>query len=144
MIRFFSVIVMLILIGTVVFSRRDTEIPYVSVNGTSTIEVTPDIMIWSITISNKDNILENAAKQNTSDTKKIIQLILNSGVAEKNIQTADLEFFENWEDKNHSRIKNGYLAITSITFKLSDLHKYQDLWIGLSKYETASYWQHKI
>lgn len=117
---------------------ENNEIPYVLVNGTATIQVTPDLMIWQIKITTQDDVLEKAAKQNATTTKRIIQLLLDSGVAEKDMQTANVTFQENWEYKNNSRIKNGFLAITLIEFKLTDLQKYEELYIQLSKHSAVS------
>lgn len=111
---------------------QETTLPNVTVYGTATTEVTPDQMNWSLTITNKGADLSRVADAHNKIVAKVLTLLKDNGVKEEKVQTARMEFGENWEYRNNNRVKEGYFASTSVAFELDDFDKYKTLWSGLA------------
>ncbi len=116
----------------------DIDLPHITVFGTATTKVTPDQISWYLTIKNKGSVLNDVAEKHTKIVEEVLHFLKGKKVPIENTQTADMEFKENWEYKNNTRVKEGYFASTSIYFKINDLKKYKPLWIGLSKIKNVS------
>jgi uncharacterized protein YggE len=113
--------------------------PHISVYGTATTEVTPDQMIWSVRVENKGPALEAVAENHNKSVQDVLQLLKSAGVEGKTLQTARMEFGENWEYKESTgRIKEGYFAATQVSFKLTNFDLYNKLWFGLAKIPNVS------
>ncbi len=112
--------------------------PHLTVYGTSTVEVTPDEMYWTLKVSNKGGNVEKLAEQHSDIVLSALLFVGEAGVAKENTQTSMMQFGENWEHQNGRRVQEGYFASSRISFKLSDFTKYQHLWIGLSKIKDMS------
>ena len=116
----------------------DIDLPHITVSGTATTEVTPDQMVWSLKIQNKGASLEGVAGQHTDIVNRVLQFLKQTEVEEKTLQTSWMRFGENRVYRNRSRVKEGYYASTTLSFKGGDLKKYKTLWIGLSRIEHVS------
>lgn len=116
----------------------DLDLPHITVFGTATTIVTPDRMVWHITVQNKGGNLQDVAEQHSTIVKSVLKFLRETKVPENEIQTASMEFGENWEYKNESRVKEGYFASTNISFKIEDFHQYEPLWIGLARISHVS------
>ncbi len=116
----------------------EIEFPHITVFGTATTKVTPNTMTWYLTVKNEGGNLQNVASQHNKIIGNILALLNSKKVSSDEIQTARMEFGENWEFKNQSRIKEGYFASTNILFRIEDLKKYIPLWIGLSRINSVS------
>ena len=117
---------------------HDTALPNVTVYGTATTEVTPDQMKWYLTITNKGAALSRVADEHNRITSTVLALLRKEFVKEDHIQTARMEFGENWEYRNNNRVKEGYFASTSVAFELDDFDKYKSLWSGLATIQQVS------
>ncbi len=131
-----SIIIVFVLVIPV--NADEIELPHVTVHGTSTIKIVPDKMIWNAKISNTGEQLDWVAEEHTKIVVETIKFLKEAGIKEKNIQTARMEFGENWVYKNQSNIKEGYIASTWVSFISFDFAKYKKLWIGLSKISGVS------
>ncbi len=116
----------------------EIQLPHITVYGTATTEVTPDLMIWSVKVENKGLALESVASEHTKMVKGVLGFLKESKVDEKTIQTSRMEFGENWEYKSSSRLRDGYIASTAVSFKITDFDKYNKLWLGLAKMSAIS------
>lgn len=123
--------------SSISFAHEITQ-PYVEVFGKSTIEVEPDTMIWRIDITTKEDDLISASEQHTKTVSNVLQIIRSKNVAKNAIQTSRMSFGENRIYEYKSWIKKGYIAKTSVAFKLTDLQQYQPLWLSLSKVKGVS------
>lgn len=112
--------------------------PYVSVFGSATTNVTPDIMVWRLTVRNKGAELPDVAKAHTGLVQTVLDFLKQQEVPKETIQTSRMEFGENWEYRNRTRVREGYAASTNLSFKIHDLKKYKPLWIGLSRLSNVS------
>lgn len=117
---------------------EEGDLPRVTVYGTAITEVVPDQMIWLVGVSNKGPALDQVAQKHAGIVAQAIALLKAAKVEEKEIQTARMEFGENWEYRDESRVKEGYVASSAITFKTGDFGAYRSLWEGLSRIEGAS------
>lgn len=116
----------------------DADPPRVTVYGTATTQVTPDRMEWRLTVRNQGKDIKDVAKQHTEIVANVLSFLKGKGVAEDELQTARMEFGENWEYKNNSRVKEGYFASTDVSFKIDDFGKYTDIWMGLANIDDVS------
>jgi hypothetical protein len=109
------------------------EVPRVSVYGTAIKEVTPDDMFWSLKVMNRGPGIEKTAEQHAKILVSVLSFLGETGIAGDDIQTSMMQFGENWEHENGTRVQKGYFASSQVTFKLMEFAKYQYLWTGLSK-----------
>ncbi len=106
--------------------------PRISVLGTATTEVVPDQMVWSLRVQNKGPGLGAVASEHTKNVQKVLDLLSKSKVDRKDLQTARMQFAENWEYRSNSRVREGYVATTDISFTTTNLEFYTQLWQGLA------------
>jgi uncharacterized protein len=129
--------IMIATVGTLalatVLSAAENELPGVTVFGTATTQVTPDRMVWNIIVYNRGPKLPSVAEQQAKLVQQVLSFLKQHGVKDSDLQTSQMEFGENWEYKNQSRVKEGYFASTQISFRTSDLAAYKPLWLGLAE-----------
>lgn len=128
----------LVMLSCAAVRAEDKLVPQVSVYGTATTMVTPDRMEWRLTVNNKGKELADVAKRHTEIVDAVLSFLKGKGVAEENLQTARMEFGENWEYRNNSRVMEGYFASTAVSFKIDDFSKYSDIWMGLARISDVS------
>jgi len=131
------IITMLLCFPGICFSQEINQ-PRIEVFGTAKNEVVPDIMHWNLSVNNKGKELEEVSQTHAATVSEVIRLLKGNGVDKKKIQTSRMSFGENLVYRNNSRVREGYVADTSITFELSDFNKYQDLWFALSSINEVS------
>ncbi|HNO77480.1 MAG TPA: SIMPL domain-containing protein [Phycisphaerae bacterium] len=128
-----------VLIAFASLARADDDaLPKVTVYGTATTEVTPDLMNWHLTITNKGKDLAPVADNHHRIVAGVLKLLKDSGIDEQKIQTARMAFGENWVYRSNNRVKEGYYASTSVSFEMSDFDLYRTLWSGLAQDEHVS------
>src|SRR5262245_20694775 len=116
----------------------ELQTPHVTAFGTAVTEVVPDKMIWSLRVETRGQSLENVADKHSQTVQTVLDFLKKEGIEEKAMQTSRMELGENWEYQANSRIRNGYIASTEISFKLTDLNAYERLWKGLAKIPSVS------
>lgn len=110
----------------------DLATPHITVSGTAVTEATPDNLVWSLELKNTGPDLAKVADKHSALSATVLKTIKDFGVADKDVQTSRMEFGENMVYRTRSYVKEGYLATTSVTFKLADLSKYQEVWTRLA------------
>ncbi|MEI6389486.1 MAG: SIMPL domain-containing protein [Verrucomicrobiota bacterium] len=110
----------------------EASVPRITVFGTATTEVVPNQMVWSLQVENKGDVLETVAREHTKSVQKVLEFLNQSKVDPKALQTSRMRFSENWEYRANSRVREGYVASTEISFKTTDLELYVHLWLGLA------------
>ena len=110
----------------------EAPFPRITVYGTATTEVVPDQMVWSLRVENKGTALKVVAGEHTKRVQEVLELLKQSKVDPKALQTSRMQFSENWEYRSSSRVREGYVASTEISFKTTDLDLYVRLWLGLA------------
>jgi hypothetical protein len=116
----------------------EKEPPHVMVFGTATTDVVPNEMNWSVQVQTKGMKLDAVAQEHDTNVQKVLSLLKDSKLPDKDIQTPHMQFGENWEYKNSRRYRDGYVATTVITFKLHDFSLYKKLWLGLADMPSVS------
>lgn len=116
------------------FSAYADEPPFprITVFGTATTEVVPDQMVWSLRVENKGPALKAFASEHTKSVQNVLEFLKKSKVDPKALQTSQMQFSENWEYRSSSRVREGYVASTEVSFKTTDLELYTQLWLGLA------------
>lgn len=110
----------------------DLATPHITVSGTAVTEATPDKLVWSLELKNTGPDLAKVAEKHAALSASVLKTIKEFGVADKDVQTSQMEFGENMVYRTRSYVKEGYLATTSVSFKLSDLAKYNEVWLRLA------------
>ncbi|HBV65216.1 MAG TPA: hypothetical protein DEF45_19585 [Rhodopirellula sp.] len=106
---------------------------HITVSGTATTEVTPDMMSWNLQVKNQNQNLEKVAETHTDAVRTVLDFLNAQNLPQKSIQTSGMQFGQNWTYQDRERVKDGFFASTDISFKFKDLTKYTKLWIGLSR-----------
>lgn len=117
--------------STVSYADED-QIRKITVIGTATTEVTPDLMHWRLKVKTEDADLAKVAENHSGQVSAALIYLKEHKIAEKGIQTSGMKFGENWSYQNRNKVLEGYIASTDITFKLTKLDQYQELWMGVS------------
>jgi uncharacterized protein YggE len=130
--RCFTFSLLIALLFTLATSAAENAIPRVEVYGTATTEVAPDQMRWYVTVRNKGPKLPAVAEQHSKIVEQVLAVLKQSGIKDAEVQTARMEFGDNWEYKNQSQVWEGYFASTAVLFRTSSLESYKPLWIGLA------------
>ena len=126
------------LLWPIASSAADVASPHVTVYGTATTEVTPDLMNWRLKVRNQEAGLEKVAQAHSALVKAVLDYLNQQKLPKGSVQTSGMEFGENWVYKARTKVKEGYVASTDISFKIIDLKKYKDLWIGISSLPNVS------
>jgi uncharacterized protein YggE len=130
--RHFLTAVLGILTFAAALRAGENDIPRVTVFGTATTKVTPDQMVWHVLACNKGARLSDVAEQHAKLVEQVLGFVKKHGIKDADVQTAQMEFGENWEYRSQSRVKEGYFASTRISFRTSDMAAYKPLWLGLA------------
>jgi len=133
-----TLIALLVSVIPITTQANQFEQPHVSVYGTATKKVVPDILRWSLTIKNVDADLNETALTHANYISKIVQVLKGHQISKEKIQTTRMTFGENKVYKNREHVKEGYYASTNINFEIKDLEKYLPLWLELSKHNIVS------
>lgn len=82
----------------------------ITVQGTGTVPVSPDIASFSVTVSELAETTREAQVQANGKVGKILEMIRASGVADKDIRTTTLEFFPEYRWKENEQVLVGQRA----------------------------------
>jgi len=114
------------------------EVPHISVFGTAETKVTPDELHWSVSINTKGKQVDALASEHLRDVDAVLNYLRANKVADDDVKTSHMRLDEEWEYRNQSRLKVGYFAYTSVTFKTSDFDDYVRMWTELAKFSNIA------
>ncbi|MBX2859023.1 MAG: SIMPL domain-containing protein [Cellvibrionaceae bacterium] len=112
--------------------------PHIAVVGSAKKQVVPDVMTWSIRVENRGVQLADVSKKHSTIVKDVLKIADNHGVKKDKLQATGMSFGENYVYRNNSRVKEGYIASTTVFFELSDFAHYESIWQALSKIREVS------
>jgi len=92
----------------------------ISVFGTGTVAVQPDIIQMSITLSNVAQTTKKAQEEVSKMVKQALSILKEVNIEDKNINTASLTFSSEYEYTN-KRVLIGQRAQQTITFSIEDI-----------------------
>lgn len=120
-------------------AQEECCIPHVSVYGTAEMDVPADEMHWSITVQSNNDVITTLATEHDASVDSLVTFLKSKGVLEENIKASNIQMNEDWSyDGNGTRIKNGYVASTTILFESPDLTQYEVFWLGISELKNVS------
>jgi len=93
----------------------------ISVSGTGTVFVTPDIIQMNITLSNVAQTTKTAQEEVSKMVRQAMAVLKESNVEDKNINTASLTFSTEYDYGSGRRILVGQKAEQRITFSVEDI-----------------------
>ncbi|WP_018970107.1 SIMPL domain-containing protein [Rubritalea marina] len=105
----------------------------VQVIGSASKRLIPNQMLWTMKVENRGKELEAVADEHLKITASLLKFLNEQGLEKNAIQTSQMEFGENMVYRNRERIKEGYVAATTVRFILKDFSLYQPLWKGAAK-----------
>lgn len=107
--------------------------PHVSVTGAASLEVTPDIIQWQLNIKNEHLDVEKVAKEHGLLVANVLSFLQENGIKKDNIQTTNMRFNEKYRYEQRNNVRDGFSALTQLSFSLTKVKNYQKIWLGLSK-----------
>ena len=133
-------LIMLMLVSSISSVAIATEfsVPHITVYGKATIQVVPDEMTWWLEVSTKANSVEDTAETHDENVSSVLNFLKNKDVDSKKVQTSRIQLSENSVYRNNTWVREGFKANTSIRFESGHIHRYRELWIGLSKLSDVS------
>ena len=121
-----------ILCGIATGQGDSLSTPHITVNGTAKKEVTPDLLLWSLEVKNTGLDLQKVAGAHAKKVTALLELLKANGIADKDVQTAQMQLAENQVYRRDEYVKEGYRADTQVSFKLEDIGKYKQLWFAVA------------
>ena len=85
----------------------ETTTRQVTVTGTATKDVTPNLMHWRLKINNQDADLKTVAESHSAFVKGVLDYLKKQQIPEKDIQTSGMLFGENWVYQNRNKVREG-------------------------------------
>ena len=93
----------------------------ISVVGTGTVFVQPDMIQMSVTLSNVSQTTKMASDEVSKMVKQALAILKAEKIEDKFISTASLTFHSAYEYKNHEQVLTGQRAEQSITFSIENI-----------------------
>ena len=115
------------------------DIPHVVVYGTGKIEVVPDELHWNISLKTLEGTVVEVSKNHIEDVSSVLNYLNKSGLSADDVKTSNMQLNENVVYRNNSRLKEGYFAFTSISFKTTtESHSYLEYWNQLASFNNLT------
>ncbi len=145
LLNIFISIVFAALIGTGVWYLFKMLTPQtISVSGSSTSQVKNQIASYSLTIEVSDADKAKAVEALTERSKNVVQMIQDFGIPEEDIETTSLNIYQRQDSVYRGGVTTyelgDWFASYTVTTKLRDLSKSDDLTALLATVEKASMW----
>ncbi|MUV04242.1 DUF541 domain-containing protein [Flavobacterium rakeshii] len=124
----FAIVLVMMIAGAA--NAQQTPMPQVTVQGEGIIKVTPDMATITIGVNNEGNDAKEVKKENDKATDAVIKYLKKAGIDAKDYQTERVYLNRNYD---YDKKKYYYKASQTISVKLKDLSKYDDLITGLTE-----------
>jgi len=122
---------------SLVSAHPDFSRPHISVSGNAVKEVSPDIVVWSLSLRSEGKKPDDLAMQHANRLSGLLSYLNQQGIKKDKVQTQHMQLSENWNYNNGKRFKQGYFASSSISFT-SSIVVYAELWKGLASQDGVS------
>lgn len=135
-----STLAAFVLLSSIAFAADLAEAgsSHITVTGTVITEVTPDRLVWSLALKNTGLELAQVAEKHAALSADVLKALKELGIEDKEVQTSQMEFGENMVYREREHVKEGYVASTTISFKLADLTRYKEVWLRLASMDQLS------
>ena len=114
------------------------DVPHVVVFGTAETEVVPDELQWNLSVKTLSGTVVEVSKNHSDDVSSVLAYLKESGLTTDNVKTSRMQLNENVVYRNNSRLKEGYFAFTSISFKTTEFHDYLNYWKQLANFNNLT------
>jgi len=128
---------LLALLSPLALLGTEIEVPHLTAYGKAEIRVTPDTMVWHLSLETVDGDIEDAAEKHWEELEEVMDYLRDSDIPEEHLQTSRMQLQENWEHRKGEREMAGYIARTTVFFKSGDFDDYVDHWKKLSRFESV-------
>jgi uncharacterized protein len=97
----------------------------ISVDGSSTVEIAPDIATISGSVTSKGESVEAAQVENTNTINKISKAMRDIGIADEDIQTASYSAYEDqvYNSETREYETKGWIVYQNLTIKVRDIDR---------------------
>lgn len=106
-------------VGLPLLAHADTKPATVTVNGTGTVETTPDTATMTFGVTTRGDDAKAALASNSAAMEKVLAAVKGAGVAAENVQTQSVSVYR--------REDGGYEASNSVSVVVRDLSKVGDV-----------------
>jgi len=96
----------------------------IDVTGTAEITITPDKLYWSIDVRNENNSAQLVKREIDETTIKILRILDQQGISEKDIETSGISLSKNYYNDNN---KMKYSGNNLISVTILDINSYTKL-----------------
>lgn len=131
--RILPAILVFVVLGLAGISRAAESPPrMITVTGTMVTQVAPDLIRWSVTLSETDVELGAAKARSDTGMKKLLGVVHELGVVPEDLQTGYLNVEREFDTKlSGSRVFKDWLVRRTITFKQRDLARFDEYFTRL-------------
>lgn len=91
------------------------------VNGKGMVEAEPDMVLISVGVITRDNNPESAQNLNEATSKKLINSMLQLGIAEEDIKTSSYTIYPEYNYIEGKQILTGYIVTHILEIKIKDM-----------------------
>ncbi|WP_330443838.1 SIMPL domain-containing protein [Flavobacterium sp. C4GT6] len=123
----FAIVLVMMIAGAA--NAQQAPMPQVTVQGEGVIKVTPDMATITIGVNNEGNDAKEVKKENDKATDAVIKYLKKAGVDANDYQTDRVYLNRSYD---YDKKKYYYRASQTISVKLKDLSKYDELITGLT------------
>jgi uncharacterized protein YggE len=105
----------------------------IRVTGTSTVDVTPDLLVMSVTVRNANENVDAIADQHLALVERVRTSVQAQQLSAGDVNSSNMAFGENYVRKGQENVRQGYFASSEMTVTVRDLSKYVPLWKSIVK-----------
>ena len=120
---------LLLLVTTTVVQAQDrpTHIRTIEVIGQGEVTVVPNEVVMNLGVETTNMSLEQAKRENDSRVQQLIKSLRDAGVAERDIQTANINIEPQYDYRADGRQFLGFMVRRTVTAKIKDVTKLEDV-----------------
>tara|TARA_R110002124_G_C8974716_1_gene515896 strand:+ start:42758 stop:43438 length:681 start_codon:yes stop_codon:yes gene_type:complete len=119
---------LLLLTITTIMTAQNTQQPTVDVTGEGIVMVVPDEVTIQVRVENTGKNATVIKQQNDRTVNDVLKFVKSMGIADKDVRTDYIRLSKNYE---YNTKTYNYAANQSISIKVRNLAKYEDLMNGL-------------
>jgi len=114
--------------GSTAMAAEEKPVRSISVSGTAEVKVAPDLIVWSISLTDTDKDLLAAKKRSDEKVKAVLALRQKLGVKDGDAETGPIYVRREYERDQHGNQGNfkHFVVNRSITIRQTDLKRFDE------------------
>ncbi|SDP54974.1 SIMPL domain-containing protein [Desulforhopalus singaporensis] len=124
--------IILVLLCPVLLQAKQ-DVPSIKVNGTAVRKAVPDELRWRLTIKSVDNSVPVVSQKHAEEVGATLKALEELGQKSEDVLTTGMQLRENMIFRNNTRVREGYLALTTVTFTQNRIEDYLAYWLRLAE-----------